>query len=92
MNISIVVDGESLCGCVISEEEIKYRTATQVHDLMQKKTSQCMREYLEGLFSLSNVRRQVSLAGGNGGSQESGAKALGLLCFSQALCLSAKPR
>jgi len=39
-------------------------------------------------FSFANVPRQVSLAGGVGGSQETRAKALGLLCFSQALCLS----
>jgi len=36
-----------------------------------------------------NVPRQVSLAGGAGGSQRMGAKALGLLFASQALCLSA---
>ena len=35
-----------------------------------------------------NVPRQVSLAGGAGGSQETGAKALGLLFCQQALCLS----
>ena len=40
----------------------------------------------------ANVRRQVSLAGGKGGSQEPGAKALGLFCSSQALCLSAELR
>ena len=34
----------------------------------------------------------VSLAGGNGGSQEMGVKALGLLCSSQALCLNAESR
>ena len=39
-------------------------------------------------YSLANVPRQVSLAGGAGGSQASGAKALGLLCSSQALCRS----
>ena len=38
---------------------------------------------------LANVRRQVSLAGGVSGSPVTGAKALGLLCSSQALCLSA---
>jgi len=38
---------------------------------------------------LANVPRQVSLAGGAGGSQETGAKALGLLLCQQALCLSA---
>jgi hypothetical protein len=36
----------------------------------------------------ANVRRQVSLAGGAGGSQKMGAKALGLLLCQQALCLS----
>jgi len=41
---------------------------------------------------LANVPRQVSLAGAAGGSQETGAKALGLLCSSQALCLSASSR
>jgi len=40
-----------------------------------------------GYFS-ANVPRQVSLAGGMGGSQEMGAKALGLLFCHQALCLS----
>lgn len=44
------------------------------------------------LYFPPNVRRQVSLAGGAGGSQETGAKALGLLFCQQALCLSAKPR
>jgi len=39
-------------------------------------------------FSQQNVPRQVSLAGTARGSQASGAKALGLLCSSQALCLS----
>jgi len=38
---------------------------------------------------LPNVPGQVSLAGGAGGSQGLGAKALGLLFSSQALCLSA---
>jgi len=38
---------------------------------------------------LANVPRQVSLAGGVGGSKENGAKALGLLFCQQALCLSA---
>ncbi|MEI6073684.1 MAG: hypothetical protein WCS31_18015, partial [Verrucomicrobiae bacterium] len=37
---------------------------------------------------LPNVPRQVSLAGGAGGSQKSGVKALGLLFCQQALCLS----
>ena len=37
----------------------------------------------------ANVPRQVSLAGGNGGSNASGEKALGLLFCQQALCLSA---
>jgi len=37
---------------------------------------------------LANVARQQSLAGGKGGSQETGAKALGLLFCQQALCLS----
>jgi len=45
-----------------------------------------------GYFSLPNVPRQVSLAGAAGGSQETGAKALGLLFCQQALCLSAEPR
>jgi len=39
-------------------------------------------------IALSNVPRQVSLAGAAGGSQETGAKALGLLFCQQALCLS----
>jgi len=38
----------------------------------------------------ANVPRQVSLAGGAGGSNGSGAKALGLLCCQQALCLSGR--
>jgi hypothetical protein len=38
---------------------------------------------------LQNVPRQVSLAGGAGGTNASGAKALGLLFCQQALCLSA---
>jgi len=41
-----------------------------------------------GFIFLANVPRQVSLAGAAGGSQESGAKALGLLFCQQALCLS----
>jgi hypothetical protein len=40
------------------------------------------------IFSLPNVPRQVSLAGGNGESHEKGAKALGLLFCQQALCVS----
>jgi len=36
----------------------------------------------------SAVPRQVSLAGAPGGSHTSGAKALGLLFYQQALCLS----
>jgi len=36
----------------------------------------------------ANVPRQVSLAGAAGGSNEMGAKALGLLFCQQALCLS----
>jgi hypothetical protein len=35
-----------------------------------------------------NVPRQVSLAGAVGGSQASGAKAIGLLLCQQAVCLS----
>ena len=43
----------------------------------------------DGWFILSaNVPRQVSLAGGAGGSNASGVKALGLLFCQQALCLS----
>jgi len=38
------------------------------------------------------VPRQVSLAGGTGGSQKLGVKELGLLCCQQALCLNAKSR
>jgi len=41
---------------------------------------------------LPNVPRQVSLAGGAGGSHAMGAKALGLLFCQQALCLSAESR
>ncbi|MCK9589352.1 MAG: hypothetical protein M0Q93_08325, partial [Terrimicrobiaceae bacterium] len=44
--------------------------------------------YVVNLYSSANVPRQVSLAGGAGGSQMSGAKALGLLFCQQALCLS----
>jgi len=40
-------------------------------------------------YFLANVPRQVSLAGGVGGSQKMGVKALGLLCCQQALCLNA---
>jgi len=40
-------------------------------------------------FCFANVPRQVSMAGGTGGSQEMGVKALGLLFCQQALCLSA---
>jgi hypothetical protein len=43
-------------------------------------------------ISFANVPRQVSLAGGNGESNASGAKALGLLFCQQALCLSAERR
>ncbi|MEI7990105.1 MAG: hypothetical protein WCI88_13795 [Chloroflexota bacterium] len=39
-----------------------------------------------------NVRRQVSLAGGNGGSQRMGVKALGMLFRQHPLCLNAEPR
>jgi len=39
-------------------------------------------------YFLANVPRQVSLAGGAGGTQTSGVKALGLLFCQQALCLS----
>jgi len=42
----------------------------------------------ERRFSVSNVPRQVSLAGTAGGSNKMGAKALGLLFCQQALCLS----
>jgi len=42
-----------------------------------------------GIYFLANVPRQVSLAGGAGGSQGLGAKALGLHFCQQALCLSA---
>ena len=52
----------------------------------QIKNKRLHREYI----SLANVPRQVSLAGGADGSQESGAKALGLLFCQQALCLSGK--
>jgi len=48
--------------------------------------------YVVNLYSSANVRRQVSLAGTAGGSQATGAKALGLLFCQQALCLSAEPR
>ena len=41
---------------------------------------------------LANVRRQVSLAGGAGGSQGKGVKALGMLCFQHPLCVNAEPR
>jgi len=41
-----------------------------------------------GHIFLANVPRQVSLAGTAGESHATGAKALGLLCSSQALCLS----
>jgi hypothetical protein len=44
-----------------------------------------------GIF-FANVRRQISLAGGEGGSQKLGVKALGLLCCEQALCLNAEMR
>jgi len=43
---------------------------------------------LIGPLCLPNVPRQQSLAGGAGGSQRLGAKALGLLFCQQALCLS----
>jgi hypothetical protein len=41
---------------------------------------------------LANVRRQVSLAGGNGESQKTGVKALGMLCCQHPLCLNAELR
>ena len=44
------------------------------------------------LYFLANVRRQVSLAGGNGGSQRMGVKALGMLCCQHPLCLNAESR
>ena len=40
----------------------------------------------------ANVRRQVSLAGGEGGSQKMGVKALGMLCCQHPLCLNAESR
>lgn len=43
---------------------------------------------LRFFIAFPNIPRQVSLAGGAGGSQASGAKALGLLFCQQALCLS----
>jgi len=46
------------------------------------------RRIVEGRIFSANVPRQVSLAGGAGGSQGTGAKALGLLFSQQALCLS----
>jgi len=39
-----------------------------------------------------NVRRQVSLAGGEDGSQKRGVKTLGMLFFQHPLCLNAEPR
>jgi len=39
-----------------------------------------------------NVRRQVSLAGGVGGSQGNGVKALGMLFCQHPLCLNAESR
>ena len=42
--------------------------------------------------TLSNVRRQVSMAGGNGESQRMGVKALGMLCCQHPLCLNAELR
>jgi len=47
----------------------------------------CKEEYF-----FADVPRQVSLAGAAGGSNASGAKALGLLFCQQALCLSAESR
>jgi hypothetical protein len=44
------------------------------------------------IILLPNVRRQVSLAGGVGGSQKMGVKALGMLCCQHPLCLNAEPR
>jgi hypothetical protein len=43
---------------------------------------------LRGIIFSANVKGQQSLAGGEGGSQGLGAKALGLLFCQQALCLS----
>ena len=48
--------------------------------------------YVVNLYSSANVRRQVSLAGGEGGSQSSGVKALGMLFCKHPLCLNAKSR
>ena len=46
----------------------------------------------EGDVCFANVRRQVSLAGGEGGSQKLGVKALGMLFCQHPLCLNAEPR
>ena len=54
-------------------------------------TTEATSESARFIFS-PNVPRQVSMAGGVGESQETGAKALGLLFCQQALCLSAEPR
>ena len=45
-----------------------------------------------GFILFANVRRQVSLAGGAGGSQKMGVKALGMLCCQHPLCLNAESR
>ncbi|MFZ4779291.1 MAG: hypothetical protein ACOYM3_28335, partial [Terrimicrobiaceae bacterium] len=47
-----------------------------------------MKRKSNAFISFPNVPRQVSLAGGAGGSQASGAKEQGLLFCQQALCLS----
>ena len=44
------------------------------------------------IILFANVRRQVSLAGGNGESQKQGVKALGMLCCQHPLCLNAALR
>ena len=49
---------------------------------------ECSSSRKSGLILSANVPRQVSLAGGMGGSNASGAKALGLLFCQQAMCLS----
>ena len=59
-----------------------------IHESLADAVERVLKERDELKAILSNVPRQVSLAGGVGGSQKLGVKALGLLFCQQALCLS----
>ena len=61
MNISVVVDGCLLCVAVISDSDLKYRTATEVHSLMCERVSNAMAAFFSESISLANVPSDLSL-------------------------------